>query len=584
MEVLIKRIKSLKVRNFRGISTEVELSLVNRNGKISSMLILGDNGTGKSSLCDAFEFCLRGKISRRGNAGAKTRREAQNLINRGTPYVEIEMEDGKVYGRGSGQVGQGNVKLKGEDFAPGFSMCPTVLSRPDIEVFWKIDPSERMRFFFDYFRDTVKHTGYVALEIERTQFDMQKSLIAMLQGQLRLSRLTQIPASSIPTRGKEEFVRWRSKRFRQHPASPRLKKAAGAIPLSRSVRQALDELEQSIDVVSRYARHIESQKRLAGARGDSLPIISSELSSVLNEIASRVSEDFAEIAKLEHIDSIQMAPSKDGVGLEIDCVLATGDHVNPVQILSESSLDLLALLVMLGVADVCAVRGQTKFLVMDDVWQSVDSVHRNSILDYLFGERFSKWQLIVTVHDRLWARLIQEKARRNSFPLKVVEVTQWSAALGPMISDANISTIDQLSSLIQTAQPEPLCAYTGRSLEELSDRLTVALGVAVSRIPGDRYTLENLWPPLYSKINKYELDQAIKYAAKSVDDVYILRNTYGAHYSQWAESMSRAEVLHFANSVKELWERTHCEVCSAPLSRFKVKGKDLVGWPCSHEK
>lgn len=497
------------------------------------------------------------------------------------------MEDGKIYGRGSGKEEPGKIKLKREDFAPGFSMCPTVLSRPDIEVFWKIDPSERMRFFFDYFRDTVRHSGYVALEIERAQLEMQKSLTSMLQNQLHLAQVANIPASSIPTKGKEEFTRWRNKKFPDRSVLPRVGRKATSTPLARGVRRALNALEKSIDEVSRSSRHIDSQRRLVGAEGDLLPIVSTELSGVLNEIAERVSKDFSEIAKLPHVDFIEMSSSSDEMGLEIDCVLATGDRVDPVQILSESSLDLLALLVMLGVADVCSSRGQNKFLVLDDVWQSVDSVHRNSILDYLFGERFKKWQLVVTVHDRLWARLIQEKARRNNFPLKIVEVTQWSASLGPMVSDAVISPVDQLSTLIRTAQPEPVCAYAGRSIEELSDRLTIALGVAVSRIPGDRYTLENLWPPLYSKINKYRVDQVnqeIKDAAKAVDDIYILRNTYGAHYSQWAQSMSRAEVLHFANSVKELWERTHCETCGAPLSRFKVKGQDVVDWPCNHEK
>ncbi|MGW4047473.1 ATP-binding protein [Streptomyces sp. NPDC004721] len=50
-----------------------------------STLILGDNGAGKSSITDALEFCLRGKVSRRGNAGMKSRREARNLSPIGRP-------------------------------------------------------------------------------------------------------------------------------------------------------------------------------------------------------------------------------------------------------------------------------------------------------------------------------------------------------------------------------------------------------------------------------------------------------------------------------------------------------------------
>jgi DNA repair exonuclease SbcCD ATPase subunit len=82
-------IKTLHISCFRGIPTDVEISFTAASGSASSILLLGDNGAGKSSVADALEFCLRGKVSRRGNAGAKIRYESRNLLTGGNPSVQV---------------------------------------------------------------------------------------------------------------------------------------------------------------------------------------------------------------------------------------------------------------------------------------------------------------------------------------------------------------------------------------------------------------------------------------------------------------------------------------------------------------
>ncbi|MFJ2810564.1 AAA family ATPase [Kitasatospora sp. NPDC087271] len=580
----------MTVRDFRGIAREVTLDLMSSDNKPGSALILGDNGTGKSSLADAFEFCLRGKVSRRGNAGAKTRREAQNLLTRKAPFVQVELEDSQQYIRGGPEHGAFGVRLGGDDFAPGFSLCPTVLSRSDIEVFWKIDPAERMRFFFDYLRETVKHTGYAALEIERRKVELQGARTALLEAQIHISGLTGLPVASIPITSREEFAKWRNKKFpaaggvRNGTQGRKRYPSGGKRFISPEVRAAILNLENRIEESLKAARHIASQKKLAGFQTDTPPVLSADLPRILQGIAEQVSTDFAAIARLDHIREIRIKPSEGGAGLEIDSILSSGHRVDPTQVLSESSLDLLALLVMLGVAAACSDRGQNRFLILDDVWQSVDAVHRNSILDYLFGQRFKKWQLLITVHDRLWARLIEEKARKNNFPLKILEVTRWSAESGPSLTRTKLATVEQLSELMANAAPEPLCAYSGRALEELADRLSMTMRVSVGRAPGDRYTLEDLWPGVFKAINKASVSSSLKDTAKEVNEIYALRNIYGAHYSTWAESMSRSEIGHFAMLVVAMWEKTHCTTCGAPLSLVNIKKERIVDFPCTHQQ
>jgi len=59
------KIKKIVVSNFRGISQPVELDFLSGAGNTPGSLILaGDNGTGKSSIVDAIEFALQGRVGR----------------------------------------------------------------------------------------------------------------------------------------------------------------------------------------------------------------------------------------------------------------------------------------------------------------------------------------------------------------------------------------------------------------------------------------------------------------------------------------------------------------------------------------
>jgi hypothetical protein len=102
----------------------------------------------------------------------------------------------------------------------------------------------------------------------------------------------------------------------------------------------------------------------------------------------------------------------------------------------------------------------------------------------------------------------------------------------------------------------------------------------VERKFGDRYTLEDLWPGIYKRINRADTDASLKEVASQVNATYMQRNLYGSHYATWAESLSRAEVQDFANYVLGLWARVHCPICGRIISR-RPGGENII-WPCGH--
>jgi Recombinational DNA repair ATPase (RecF pathway) len=84
------KIKSIKIDAFRGIPQNLELDL---QGK--SLLLLGENGTGKSSIIDAIEFFFTGKISHLKSKGTLSLNEyGPNTKNPDKASVGIEFKSG----------------------------------------------------------------------------------------------------------------------------------------------------------------------------------------------------------------------------------------------------------------------------------------------------------------------------------------------------------------------------------------------------------------------------------------------------------------------------------------------------------
>ncbi|MCS7478184.1 ATP-binding protein [Umezawaea endophytica] len=582
-------IRTLTARRFRGIDSEVSVDFRMADGSLGSVLVLGDNGTGKSSIADSLEFCLRGKVSRRGNKGTKTKREAQNYFADGPPWIKVVLNDGSSYSRGFDlNPDKGAIKLGGNEFLPGFSLSPVVLGRSDVEVFWQLNSTEKMRFFFDYLRDVVKHPGYAALQVERTQGKLNGLRSGVLEAQIALSVAASIPIDRVPISSRKIFLQWRQENFPQYKTTSQKFKDSKSgklrpkTDISPDIQAALNKLESRLGAIYSLQRQLQVSRRDSRSATGNGDVVSRKLPGLLSKVSERVSNDFSAIAGLKHIAAVSLFAARSGYELVVKCQLTSGRSVEPAQVLSEGALDLLAMLILLNVSHACAERGQVRVLALDDVWQSVDSVHRDAILDYLFSARFANWQFLITVHDRLWARLIENKARKFAFKLKTIEIVEWDSESGPRLRSGGIDTPNQLEKLIPDAPPEALCAYTGRALEELSDKLSQTMRTSISRTMGDRYTLEDLWPGVYKSISKSKVPEDLKIVASEINAGYALRNIYGAHYAMWAESTSASEVRRFSRLVVDLWRKAHCQKCGSPLgSVFMGKSRE-IGPTCNH--
>ena len=297
------------------------------------------------------------------------------------------------------------------------------------------------------------------------------------------------------------------------------------------------------------------------------------LAQVLDGVGDHLTAAFKAITGASHVERIDVVFGRSGpVALDVVVELTTGSRCFPQQIFSEGYRDLLAILFFAVVAQRAAEHGQARVLILDDVFQSVDASIRRGTVDYLLRE-FKDWQLIFTVHDRLWLEQLRNAYSRHNHTFVERELRRWSFESGPTVVTAPSTLTTALQYQLDAGDPAGICSSAGRLLEQACDHLSWRLGTSVVRRVGDKYTLGDLWPGVSKACRKTSLGPV----CNRVDELYALRNLAGAHYNQWAEALSLDEAERFGAAVLEFGWRNVVPQLSR-LGREGWKQHALSGW------
>lgn len=342
------------------------------------------------------------------------------------------------------------------------------------------------------------------------------------------------------------------------------------------INPILDRLIKKIRLVNKQIG--ETQKEIRNIKRENMPSNQSTPSQmavreVLLNAGQRITDAFIKISPsrsfVSHIEIVRGKISD--VSLSAIVQLTNGKKASPVDIFSEANLDLLALLIYLSFAKEAAEKGQAKFLVLDDVLQSVDASIRLLVTEYIIQD-FKDWQLVFTVHDRLWQEQLRALLRRLNHGFVEKEIVRWEPLTGPII--INVSRND--STLLQEAMLSGdifwICSQAGMLLEKIANALSISLQSSVTRRKDDKYTLGDLWPGVLKILKKTTLKETVE----ETDRWMHLRNLIGAHFNEWAQTLSRQEAQLFGESVIKLYERTYCFTCYKIVEQVSNNSK----WQC----
>ena len=562
------KISKLHIDSFRGIPGVCDLSFVSRGNKPVSSIIYGVNGSGKSSIVDALEFCLQGRIERSTVFKNPSRPSVINLSKDSIigPSIKIEFEDGSHQERRMIiDYDEENVdyKISSNDYSPNpkYSLSPIALRRNDIISYNMTKEAERqlllLQFMYHENIDNKLSKDPVVLEIDK------KVLFHKRERDRILEEIPKVVDISVETlrENSTNIVQCISERY--SPIGQKFGFTRSGIP-----KKHIDAVvyDNAISLATKYSEITAKIKKLTKKKREIINIKKperfEELKETFSEASKYLTSAFKEISTVNYIKDINLSVADiTTTSLSIKITLENGQEVAPNQIFSEANYDLMILLLYLSVIRVSADKGQEKVLVLDDVLQSVDTNIRAKFIIYILKE-LKDWQLFITCHDRLWLSQLKCLFQNASHLFKEYHITNWAFSTGPVIIEEKITTKDDtLEKAIATGNIRIMAAMSGLFLEKICQELSMSIGTSVHRTRGDVYTIGELWPGIKKAFKKTKIEPLVGV----IDNLLYIRNLLGCHYNQWAEALGDEEVREFASSVQKLYDSCFCSICNTWL-------------------
>ena len=526
------KIKNITIQHFRGITKELRVDFHKKN-VVCSHLIYGENGSGKSSVIDAIELCLLGSINLKGILSSSVSYENLDVDSE----ITVELTDGsKKVARLKYETNDyGNRNLVNESTTLiQFGKAPFILRRSDILTFWATEAIQRLKIFLGFDNTSLKsEKSQKQLSLEKIYNTITSKRAENLKSLCTFFQLDNDMVLKVDDFFSEYKKKYNATYFTNFKKYPR-----NILPLVKECQNLELEIKKVKKEIGACKNNSIDGRRL------------SPLRKRLREISTNVTNDFFELSsRTDHIEQIFLDIGvQSEISLLITVKLKNGLSLNPQYVFSEANQDLLALLIYLEFTYDSSQFGQSKVLVLDDVFQSIDASFRYRIMVFIL-EKFMGWQIIMTTHDRLWKEQLQQLFQRKGHVLLLSEMKQWSLAEGPILVNSTNMFDDKLKRDLTSGNVVDICSSAGFLLEYICENLSAILSTSIHRKKGDRYTIGDLWPGIYKECKKTACTDVFK----KVEDLLYLRNLVGCHFNEWSMSLSQSEAEDFGKAVLDLY-------------------------------
>jgi hypothetical protein len=571
-----KKISSIEIENFRGIPKKLKLDFWNKSFENPcSFIIFGDNGTGKSSIIDGIELGLQARIDRNKSLKSELKASPVSLKNYDTAKISVNFQDKTSIEREINIIDEDDnyiFKLNNQAIVPSYGIAPFVLRRSDILKFIQTPSHQKQVLFFSYIKSiqednwsTDKDEESNAKDYEKLQLKNQRrEFVEKLANELKIPiEDIALDVSSFNTLILEKIYNGISKpeRIKITRKGYELKINNKALEIAKIIQVISEKIQLLNKKVQKEDKSITIQE-----------ITQDKLTTIFSDAGKYLTTSFKAISTANFFDRIELRiGDTTKVSFDVIVHLKNGKEIKPNNIFSEANLDLLALLVFLSIIKEASENGQEKVLVLDDVLQSVDSSIRLMFVDFLL-KNFSKWQLIFSIHDRLFLNQLKSIFRRHSHEFCEIEILKWDFDNGPFILKKEIGKDNSLATAITTNDINLITSQAGVLLEKICNHLSYSLPISIVRKKEDKYTLGDLWPGVFKKLKKTQISESLE----TIDKLTFLRNLFGAHYNEWALSLSNSEAFQYANAINNLYENVFCENC---LNWIMLTSTNL--WRCN---
>lgn len=311
--------------------------------------------------------------------------------------------------------------------------------------------------------------------------------------------------------------------------------------------------------------------------------------AVLSALYDSISDRFVQLYRTLHGTDetsfvASMSPDGPGLNFEVD-FHGRGQHP-PHALHSEGHQDSMGLCLYLALSEHLR-GGLMNLIILDDVMMSVDVDHRRE-LSRLLASLYGDYQLLITTHDRTWAR--QLLFEQVVAPQLSYEFFSWDIATGPSISDG-VDVWRRIDEDIRIGDIPTAAARLRRTSEELFSHICDALGARIRFKLSGRWDLGDLLPEAYAQYlhllkkakaaanswNKTELVDQLKEIHSTAEQIYARSKAeswginMSLHYNNWL-NLSATDFQPIVDAFTDLIALFRCSECKINLQLSRSQG------------
>lgn len=350
----------------------------------------------------------------------------------------------------------------------------------------------------------------------------------------------------------------------------------------------LNAIKQHVKTVDEKTKELVELHELQNRAKEALRIVKetrkSFLGKLLQDVSGEVDGLYARLHPGEALGGLKLYldPNQRG-SLKFDARFETETATPPQAYYSESHLDTLGVCIFLALAKKFAT--PNSFVVMDDVFTSVDQVHLDRLIKLIHDEAEHMNHLILTTHYRPW-RDAYRYYRGPGLRIQLIELLPWTLQAGIRHTKTKL-VVDELLGCLgcEPLDRQVVASKAGILLEGLLDHLTLLYECRIPRRGDNRYTLGDLMNAIDSKLKKTlkvshataspdasPVETELKTLLDELGSLAWIRNEVGCHFNVDA-NIANADVKRFAERVTDLAAAMICEQCGE-MPRSDKTGTD----------
>lgn len=286
-------------------------------------------------------------------------------------------------------------------------------------------------------------------------------------------------------------------------------------------------------------------------------LVQEDITNRFTDVSSLIEKYFSILRQDKDIKNIEITLNLEksrAVGRSAEIQLSYYDLVvKPAyKVLSESLLNSLGLAVYFTC--IKKFNTESKFIVLDDIMNSLDMGHRDTLLD-LIQQEFSDYQIILFTHDLHWFERIQRR-----FPQWLhKKIKNWDYMKGPMI-DRSKNSLEEINELLDDSTKaheagRNFGVYVENSLNDLCEQLHAEVRYRYTR--HDPPSTEELFTALCKRLKEKLVKNPIVELAQNAQKYEpLIRNATSHSRQNYNSTISPTEVrraieewLKFENSL-----------------------------------